>query len=74
MVRSRSIVIEVTTNMVMKGKSPTSGAPTRSKASGSPSKAYLQQRDQEGRHDEQERDRAGIAPQLRQDPAARWRP
>jgi hypothetical protein len=37
-VRSRSIAIEVTRNIEMKGKMPTIGPPTRSNVSGCPSK------------------------------------
>ena len=51
-VRSRSIVIEVTTNIVMKGKRPTSGPPTCWKDAGSLVEGALEQGEQERRHDQ----------------------
>ena len=49
---------------------PSSGAPTRSKVCGSSVEHAPQQRQQHAGHDEQQRERARVAPQLAQHPAA----
>ena len=72
-VRSRSIVIEVTRNITMNGKSPSSGAPICWNTGRVAVEDVLEQHQQDGRHDEQQRDRARVVAHLAQHARRRWR-
>ena len=65
-VRSRSIVIDVTRNIVTNGKSPSSGAPTCWKTGERSGEQLLQERLEQARHADDQDDRARVAPQLRE--------
>ena len=67
-VRSRSIVIEVTRNITMKGNSPHSGAPMCWKICGLAVEDVAQQHEQQAGNDEQQSDRARIVADLPEDP------
>ena len=65
LVRSRSIAIDVTRNMTMKGAGRT-GRAKRLERFRSRVEHVAQQRQQDGRHHEQERERTSVAPDLRE--------
>ena len=62
--RSRSIVIDVTRNIVTNGKRPSSGGPTCWNT-GAAAEELLQQRLEQARHAEDERERARVTTELR---------